>query len=140
MSGAARGELGLFLKFGLVGGGGFLVDALVLQAGLAMGLEPAAARAVSVIVAMHATFAANDALVFRAHRARPLPARWAGYLLANSLGAACNYLVFMVLTGSGAPLLSQPLAALAAGSVVGWGVNYSGSRLLAYKRRPAGQL
>ena len=138
MSRRARGELALFLKFGLVGGGGFLVDALVLQAGLALGLEPPAARAVSVLVAMHATFLANDALVFRGHRAKPLPARWAGYLLANSLGAACNYLVFLVLTGSGAPVLSQPLAALAIGSAVGWGVNYAGSRMLAYRKRPGG--
>jgi putative flippase GtrA len=138
MSGGARGELALFLKFGLVGGGGFLVDALVLQAGLAMSLEPAAARAVSVLVAMHATFLANDTLVFREHRVRALPARWAGYLLANSFGAACNYLVFLVLTGSGAPVLSQPLAALAIGSAVGWGVNYAGSRMLAYRRRPGG--
>jgi len=138
MSRRPRGELALFLKFGLVGGGGFLVDALVLQAGLALGLGPAAARAVSVLVAMHATFLANDALVFREHRARPLPARWAGYLLANSFGALCNYAVFLALTGSGAPGLSRPLAALAVGSAIGWGVNYAGSRMLAYRSRTAG--
>ena len=137
MTARARTELGLFLKFGLVGGGGFLVDALVLQAGLALGLEPPVARAVSVVVAMHATFLVNDALVFRQHRVRPLPARWAGYLAANSLGAACNYLVFLGLTGSGVPVLSQPLAALAVGSVIGWGVNYTGSRMLAYRSRAA---
>ena len=133
MASDARGEASLFLRFGVVGAGGFLVDAAVLQLGLLIGLAPPAARAISVIVAVHATFLANDRLVFRGYRARPLPARWLGYLAANGFGAACNYTLFLSLSGSGLPLVSHPMAALAVASALGWAVNYAGSRMLAYR-------
>ena len=135
----SREEAGLFLKFGLVGAGGFLVDAAVLQIGLALGLTPEPARALSILVAIQATFAANDALVFRAHRTLPLARRWLGYLAANAVGALFSYVLFLALLAADLPVLSTPLGALAAASVASWAVNYTGSRLLSYRdrRRPA---
>jgi putative flippase GtrA len=126
-------ELGLFLRFGLVGAAGFLVDALVLQAGLALDQPAQAARIVSIAVAMQATFALNDAFVFRRHRRRPLRHRWLGFMTANSFGALCSYAVFVTLLQLRLGLVSEPLPALAIASVVSWAVNYTGSRVLAFR-------
>ncbi len=130
---AMSGELGLFLRFGLVGAAGFVVDALVLQAGLALDQPAQAARIASILVAMQATFALNDAFVFRRHRRRPLHHRWLGFMAANAFGAVCSYAIFVALIQSGLAWVSEPLPALGVASAVSWTVNYAGSRLLAFR-------
>jgi putative flippase GtrA len=130
---ALRREAGLFLKFGLVGVLGFAVDAIVLEAAVRLGLPPAGARVVSVLVAMHATFLVNGLLVFGGFRRERLARQWIAYLAANALGAACNYGLFVALVWSGLPLLSERIVALAAGSALGWGINFAGTRLVAFR-------
>lgn len=130
---AASGELRLFVKFGLVGAAGFVVDALVLQAGLALDQPAQAARIASILIAMQATFALNDAWVFRRHRRRSPPHRWLGFMAANAFGAVCSYAIFVALIQSDLALISEPLPALAVASAVSWTVNYAGSRLLAFR-------
>lgn len=130
---AASRELTLFLKFGVVGAAGFVADALALQAGLALGQPAQLARIGSILIAMQATFALNDAFVFRGHRRRPLPQRWVGFMAANAFGALCSYLVFVTLLQTGLPLISEPLLALAVASALSWMVNYVGSRVLAFR-------
>ncbi len=128
-----RREFELFLKFGLVGGVGFGVDALVLAGGTALGLSDAVARVVSVAVALHATFALNGLLVFRALSLARLPAQWLGYLGSNAFGAICNYAIFVWLLESGLPAVSQRWGALAAASILAWGINFAGARLIAFR-------
>ncbi|MDP8916840.1 MAG: GtrA family protein [Pseudomonadota bacterium] len=127
------GELSLFLKFGLVGAAGFVVDALALQTGLALGQPAALARVVSILIAMQATFALNNAFVFRRHRRRPLSRRWLGFMAANAFGALCSYALFVGLIATGLPWISAPLPALAIASAAAWAVNYAGSRMLAFR-------
>lgn len=129
----ASAELSLFLKFGLVGAAGFLVDALVLQAGLALGRPAELARLASIAAAMQATFLLNDAFVFRRHRRRSWPRRWLGFMAANTLGALCSYAVFVAVLAARLGWLSEPLPALAVASAVSWAVNYAGSRILAFR-------
>ena len=111
-----RREAPLALKFGAVGCLGFVTDAVVLKLGLAAGLTPAAARLLSLFLAMQVTFTVNGLLVFRCLEAAKLPRQWAGYMGSNGLGNLCNYLIFLGLVHSSLPLLSGKFEALAIGS------------------------
>lgn len=126
-----------FIGFAAIGVAGFVVDASLLTLGLAGGLSSAAARAISVTAAIHATFAGNRLLVFRDRRRDGLVRQWAGYIAANGVGALCNYLTYLALTATGAPVLSAPAPAFLIAAVVGLMVNFAGSRRLAFRPSPA---
>jgi putative flippase GtrA len=122
----------MFLLFATIGAAAFVVDALVLKLGLAMGLTPAVGRIVSLFVSMNFTFVVNRAVTFAKFRGRSLPAQWALYMAANSIGALVNYLVFLALTAG--PLKNHPVLAVAAGSIAGLAFNFTASRLTAFRR------
>ena len=66
-----------FLRFGVVGTVGFLVDAAVLLGMLALGLGPYGGRVLSYLAAASTTFALNRAWTFRtANRDAPVAAQW----------------------------------------------------------------
>lgn len=132
-----RRELGGLIRFAIVGAGGFLIDALVLKLGLGAGLSPAGARLISLFIAMQFTFVANGWLTFGGLSRGRLPRQWAGYMVANGFGAACNYAIFVALVLSRLPLVSQHLVALAVGSGLALAINYTGTRLLAFGRPSA---
>ena len=125
-------ELHSALKFGAVGCLGFITDACVLKLGILLGLEPAAARAVSLLSAMQVTFLVNGLLVFRCLKPGRLPHQWAGYMVANSLGNLANYFIFVAFVSSRWPVISGHMVALASGSLTAWIVNYAGTRLLVF--------
>ncbi len=77
----------MFLSFAAIGAAAFVVDSVVLKIGLALGLTPAIGRLVSLFVSMNFTFVVNRAVTFAKFRGRSLPAQWALYMAANSLGA-----------------------------------------------------
>src|SRR6476469_6404288 len=61
------------LRFGIVGVAGFVVDAAVLTAAIALGLGPWLGRVLSYLAAATATFALNRAWTFRgAASAQPM--------------------------------------------------------------------
>src|SRR2546423_510705 len=67
------------LRFGVVGVIGFVVDAAVLTAAIALGLGPWLGRALSYLVAATTTFALNRAWTFRsAAQAQPVR-QWATF-------------------------------------------------------------
>ena len=119
-----------FFRFCLVGGVGFLVDAGVLMALLALeALGPVSARIVSILVALTATWILNRLLTFRSEDPRYL-FEWSRYALVNGVGALVNYgcyIACLLLIPGIAPLL-----ALAIGSAVALIVNYLGSRHLVF--------
>jgi putative flippase GtrA len=126
-------EMGLMARFAVVGALGFCLDGGLLAVGTAMGAPVSAARAVSLFGALHLTFLLNGAFVFRALRRDNLGRQWAGYMLANGLGALCNYVVFLGLIGSGLPLASAPVVAFVTAAAVALAVNFTGSRLIAFR-------
>lgn len=131
---SSRKEVRRFVSFALIGTGAFMVDAALLQAGLALGLAKWAARVISVFAAMNFAFALNRAVTFAEFRGTPLPRQWAMYMAANSLGAGINYLVFLALgTGKGW-FAAWPVLAVAAGSIAGMGFNFTASRLTAFRK------
>jgi putative flippase GtrA len=128
--GASRARLLLeMFRFGVVGGVGFLVDAGVLLAMLALGLGPYGGRVVSYVVAASATFALNRAWTFRAQPKNAAPVRqWALFLALNLIGFACNYGAYAALIST-IPLVARyPVLGVAAGSLAGMTGNFLLSR------------
>ncbi|WP_052389343.1 GtrA family protein [Belnapia moabensis] len=121
--------LGEFLRFGVVGVAGFIVDAGVLTAGIALGTGPWIGRVLSYLAAATTTFALNRAWTFRAARQEGgLGRQWLLFLLVNVLGFLCNYGTYAALVG-GVPLVAaHPVIGVAAGSLAGLAANFLMSR------------
>ena len=121
--------LGEFLRFGVVGVAGFVVDAGVLTAGIALGAGPWFGRVLSYLAAATTTFALNRAWTFRVSPSGDgLVRQWAKFLLVNMLGFFCNYSVYAALV-AGVPLAAaHPVIGVAAGSLAGLAANFVMSR------------
>ena len=110
------------LRFGVVGVAGFVVDAGVLVAGIALGTGPWFGRVLSYLAAASTTFALNRAWTFR-DAARPAgraaARQWGLFLLVNLLGFACNYGTYAALLASVPLVAAHPVLGVAAGSLAG---------------------
>lgn len=133
MSGAVRPEARLFLGFVAVGAIGFLANAGLLAAAVAAGLSNVAAPAVSAIGALQVTFLLNGRFVFGNLSPRLFARQWAAYMLANGFGALCYWGLFVALTASRAPLVSERWPAFAIAAGLSLFVNYVGARFIAFR-------
>ncbi len=134
VGGKERKLMGLY---SLVAGAGFATDAAILHLGLAIHIEPAFARAISLISAMQVTFLINGLLVFKCLERDRWPLQWAGYMLTNGFGNLCNYFVFVTLASLHDRFWSNHWLGLVAGGLVAWAINYTSARLLVfYKGEP----
>lgn len=121
------------LRFGLVGVLGFAVDAGVMQALVTFaGWGPVQARAVSIPVAVLATWALNRTITFRDSDA-PVLRSLARYIAVSATGAAVNFVVYTGLVLSSRTMAAAPLAALAIASIVALLVNFLGSKHFAFR-------
>jgi putative flippase GtrA len=129
-----RATIEQFLRFGVVGTVGFLVDSAVLLGMMALGLGPYGGRVVSYIAAASATFALNRAWTFRtARRDAPVASQWGRFLALNLVGFAANYGTYAALVAS-VPLVAQhPVLGVAAGSLAGMFINFGLSRRFVFK-------
>jgi putative flippase GtrA len=129
---AARGSsrvLGEFLRFGVVGVAGFVVDAGVLTAGIALGTGPWVGRVISYLAAASTTFALNRAWTFRsARREGGLGRQWLLFLLVNMFGFLCNYGTYAALIAAVPLVAAHPVLGVAAGSLAGLAANFVMSR------------
>lgn len=102
--------MGAFLRFVLVGGLGFVIDAGLTQALVAMGLAPALARVPAIGCAMAFTWSANRVFTYRVRHERS--AREAlRYAAVAAAMAAINYLIYVALLQAGlVPLAAVTLA------------------------------
>jgi putative flippase GtrA len=126
--------IGQFFRFGVVGTLGFLVDAGVLVAMLALGLGPYGGRVASYVAAASATFALNRAWTFRGRRgAGPVTAQWGRFLAVNLVGFAANYGTYAALLATVPLVAAQPVLGVAAGSVAGMFLNFALSRRLVFR-------
>lgn len=125
--------LGQFLRFGIVGTAGFVMDAAVLYAMLALGLGPYAGRVVSYLAAATLTFALNRAWTFRAAAHAPVARQWGVFVLLNLLGFAANYGTYAALVAGSATVATHPVLGVAAGSVAGMFINFAMSRRFVFR-------
>jgi putative flippase GtrA len=118
-----------FLRFGLVGGAGFVVNEIALAGALRLGhLDKYTGWLAAFLVAVTFTWWGNRTLTFRSHATRTgLLREWATFVIANSLGACANFAVYFALVALAAAPLNNPLIAIAAGTLVGMVFNYMAS-------------
>jgi putative flippase GtrA len=120
--------LGQFLRFGVVGTIGFLVDTAVLYGALAVGFGLYGGRAISYLVAASTTWALNRAWTFRGQGEGPALRQWAVFLLVNLVGFACNYGTYAALVATVSFVAQHPVLGVAAGSIAGLTGNFLLSR------------
>ena len=128
-----RGEVAAqFLRFGVVGVIGFLLDtATVYALRGALGLYGAGVAA--YLVAASANWAMNRSWTFRGRGGGPAHHQWARYMLTNVAGFVLNRGTYAALVTVSALCAAQPVLAVAAGAVAGMGVNFALSRRVVFR-------
>src|SRR4051812_8374040 len=107
-----------FIKFGMVGVIGLLVDIAVLYVCIDVtGLGLYASRVVSYFAAATTTWALNRVFTFSGTHAGKAHHQWARFIVVNAVGGVVNYAVYAALIASGAPFVTHPALAVAAGSL-----------------------
>ncbi len=123
-----------FLRFGVVGVGGLIVDTAVLYAvvyGLGFGLY--VGRVVSYLAAATFTWAMNRRFTFTQTDPAPAFVQWLKFLAANAIGAVVNYATYAALI-TWLPLAKDyPVLGVAAGSIAGLSFNFTASKRWVFK-------
>lgn len=126
-----------FIRFGIIGGCGYVVGVSVLALGTGpLKLDFAAANALAICIAMTFTWQGNRHFTFRDRRARRLSGilqeglKFAG---ANSVGALANYLAALALVHYASPPFSNKFVAQAIGVLVGLIFNFTLSKTLVFR-------
>jgi len=127
-----------FLRFGLVGGAGFVVDKGVLAlAHYLAGLDRFSARAISILCAMTFTWWGNRTLTFADHAATggaaELAREWFRFVLANAVGAVVNYGSYSLLVSLAPAPLNNLLLAAAVGVGIGLVFNFTLSKRFVFR-------
>lgn len=123
-----------FLRFGVVGTVGFVVDAAVLLAMLALGLGPYGGRVVSFLAAATTTFLLNRAWTFRAApRDSAMAAQWGRFVALNLVGFAANYGTYAAMIANLPMVAEYPVLGVAAGSIAGMFINFALSRRFVFR-------
>jgi putative flippase GtrA len=131
------GRLGQeFLRFGLVGLAGYVVDVVVLRLGLLAGLGLYWGRVPSYVAAASTTWWLNRRFTFRGStRAGAAPGRqWAVFVVAMLPGLALNYGTYALLVANIPWCARWPEVAVFAGALAGMGANFAVSKLLIFNR------
>jgi putative flippase GtrA len=129
-----RRELRSFLRFCLVGAGGFLADGGVLALGVYLGgIGPLAGRAVSAPLAVLFTFALNRHWSFAGTAAAPVWRALLAYVGVQATGLAANLVVYTIAVALLPRPWNEPLVAFAVASAAALAVNYAGARLLVFR-------
>ena len=113
---------------------GFVIDAVVLTALHNLGSVPLLpARLLSFGTAVTATWLLNRRYTFADRHWSPLLSEWLRYVLVNSVGATINLGIFFLVVGSWPAAPGQPVLALAVASLTALGVNFFGSKYVAFQ-------
>jgi putative flippase GtrA len=124
-----------FLKFSLVGGVGFVVDAgsyFVLTHYLGGGLV--SSRFVSsLVLGMTTTFLLNNFMTFRGHGSGSIFGRYLKFAAANIIGNLLNVGTHAALVESLALFHRIPLLGVVVGTIVGLIFNFTGSKYFAFR-------
>ena len=122
-----------FLRFGVVGTIGFVVDTAVLYGALALGAGLYLGRAISYAAAATTTWALNRAWTFRGRGGGPAHRQWALFVLVNLGGFVLNYGTYAALVTFVPLVAAHPILGVAAGSIAGMFANFILSRQLVFR-------
>ena len=121
------------LRFGAVGGVGFVVDGGLLWLFLSLDLNPYMARALSFPVAVIVTWALNRSWTFAATRDDHPKGHFQRYFGVQIFGALSNYALYsLTLSTFGTDDLTV-FSGFALGSFVGSFLNFCGARYIAFR-------
>ena len=121
-----------FLRFGTVGGIGFLVDTGTVY-GLRHILGLYGAGLIAYVVAATGNWALNRIWTFRGRGSGPAYRQWAMFMVTNLAGFVLNRGAYVLLITFVAAATRQPVIATAAGSIAGMFANFSLSRRLVFR-------
>ena len=122
-----------FLRFGIAGGIGFVVDIAVLYLAMAAGANFYLGRGISFIFAVFATWQVNRNFAFKASGSLSLWQEWWRYLLAMLGGGVINYLSSAIAVALLPPGPLTPMMGVAIGSIAGMSVNFISSKLFVFR-------
>ncbi|MEO0614900.1 MAG: GtrA family protein [Pseudomonadota bacterium] len=125
-------------QFVLVGGCGFLVDAVLLQSLVWAGLDPVPARLASFPVAVVTTWLMHRRLTFADRRASRRGLELGKYLMAQIVSALLGLAAFTWLVLYTDFFARVPLAALVVSSAIGTVSNYLLSHYVVFTGERAG--
>lgn len=127
-----------FLRFALVGTGGFVVNWIALYLALHfVGLDKYSAWFAAFFVGVTFTWWGNRTLTFRDRAvSQGLAREWLAFFVGNSLGALANFAAYFLLVTFAAPPFDNPLVAIVAGTLVGLVFNFTVSSRFVF-RAPA---
>jgi putative flippase GtrA len=124
-----REAYGQFLRFGMVGTLGFIVDAGTLQLLVSFkDLNPYEGRIVSYLIAATITWSLNRRFTFPRHDHVKAHHQWLHYLLVNGVGASLNYGIYSLLVYLSTFAYHHLYLAVLAGAMAGIFFNFNLSR------------
>jgi len=120
---ASRESIGEFLRFGVVGVIGFLVDTAVVYATRdALGVYLAGGLA--YVAAVTSNFFINRAWTFRGRGHGHTVELWSKYLAIYTVGIVPNRGAYVIALALSPFIRAHPVFAVAAGSIAGMGFNF----------------
>ena len=125
-----------FLRFAVVGGVGFLIDAAILMLAidvLHVGLY--AGRALSFLIASTAAWALNRNFAFRHAASESRAAEWLRYMFSNTIGGSVNVGTYAWLVLQSPIVREHPILGVACGSVAGMLVNFTLLKIFVFRAR-----
>ncbi len=132
--GSDRAAVVRFLRFGLVGVAGFVVDAGLTQGLVDFAHLPALlARVPAFVAAVVTTWALNRRFTFADRDTGRAGRQFLAFLGSALIAGAVNYAVFAAIT-LWTPLGQWPALGVAFGSVAGWIVNFTIADRLVFRR------
>lgn len=130
-------QLYQLIRFGISGVAGFLVDAgIVALCTQTVGMKPIPSQAVAFSVAVTVTWLINRHWTFAEHASDKWLHEWTRYVAANSVGAVVNNGVYGILVLTLTMFSSNPVLAVAAGSLSGMSFNFILSRFFVFRSSP----
>jgi putative flippase GtrA len=122
-----------FIRFGLVGVAGFVVDASVLHLAMRyLGAGYYLGRLFSFLAAVTVSWALNRRFTFKERTELPATTEWARFVAANSVGGVINYAVYSLLVATVPAVRAVPTLGVAAGSLAGLVANFALSKRLVF--------
>lgn len=121
--------------FSFVGIAGFITDAVVVFSLTSSGANAIWAQAIAFSVAVTVTWLLNRKFTFSQHASPNWLREWVHYVAANSVGAAVNNSLYVLLILTTAIFSREPVLAVAVGSLAGLVFNFTASRTLVFRAR-----
>lgn len=123
-----------FLKFGVVGVVGFIVDTIFLYLGIySLGLSRVAAGFFSFPFAVTSTWIGNRLFTFRHVNHEPMAKQWAKFAVVCAIGIVFNRGTYTLLVSTIPLVYDYPVLGLVAGTGVAMFFNFFASKRLVFR-------